>query len=190
MNEATVKDNKKTTQVEAKQEPMIILTETDAYIHERLKSQPKSFESIEVKEVSQQEGKHILSLPDEITKKYNSQFAFRWINKDKRMIDRAIDIRGWNIVNRVLFNEVPNHLFSANGTIERGDSILFFMPLNRAEILRSEPGIRSKERVRSLPIEKWKDGGEQYYKPTLGSEEKDGEEFTGGVQPDRKDFND
>lgn len=166
-------------------QPTVLLSQEDAYIYERLKSQPKSLEAISVRDLEKLDGKHALSLPDDLEKLFKKKgLVARWINKDKRMIARALDIRGWAIANPVLFPEIPRHHFSAGGTIERGDSILGVMPVKRAERLRQEPGKLSTQRVKNLPIEKWKEGGEQYYKPTL-TEERDGEEITSGVQPDR-----
>lgn len=166
-------------------DPLVILSEVDAVIHERLKSAPKTFEEIASREVDLPEGKHRLSLPNDIQKIFTQKdLAPRWINKDKRAIDHALDTRGWALVTRVLFSDIPKHYFTANGVIENGDAILAFMPEKRAERLRAIPRERSNERVKNLPIEKWKSGGEGYYKPTL-SEEKDGEVMTSGIQPDR-----
>jgi hypothetical protein len=165
-----VKDEPKAEETQSAQ-PLVLTSNIDAYVHEKLREQPKSLDDIEVKEVDLPEGKHSLSLPDEVDKKYSSRFAFRWINKDKRMIDRATTVRGWHIANRTYFPDLSRSLFTAIGTIERGDSILGFMPLKQATKLRQRPGLESLERVRNLPIEKWKEGGESYYKPKLTGED-------------------
>ena len=171
-------------EVKQESQPLIITSDTDAYLIERQKSAPKSLGEIEVKSVDASHDRHPLTLPREVELLFKKRsFVARWINKDKRMIDRALDIRGWNLVNRTYFPELSKHLFSANGCIERGDAILGFMPLKQAEALREIPRQRSNERVKNLPIEKWKDGGESYYKPDLGAE-KDGEVLTTGIQPD------
>lgn len=168
----------------------VVKTELDAYINERLKTQPASLADIRVDDVIEDPGSgmHALKLPKEVEdalKKRN--MVPRWINKDKRMIDRALNIRKWILFNRVYFPELKKHLFTANGTIENGDSILAFMPSERAAILRSIPGKISQERIKDLPIEKYKkDQGEKigYYKPALTAE-KDGELVTTGFQPDK-----
>lgn len=165
--------------------PIIIQTEIDAYISEAIRAQVNSLTELEARDVKKtDENSHRMTLPEEVSKLFKSRgYAARWINKDKRMIDRAIYVRGWAIVNRILFPELPRRLFTANGTIENGDAILGCMPERQAAILRAEPGIRSNERVQNLPIEKWKDGGEAYYKPSL-TEERDGETVSSGIQPD------
>lgn len=166
--------------------PIIIKTEIDAYISEIIKGGPQTPEEIQVRDYSVTNGKHRLSLPDSIEKKYGKKYAFRWINKNKAWIDRAITIRRWLIVNRTLFPDMPKHLFTANGTIENGDTILGFMPIAEAERLRQEPRDKSTNLVKDLPMEKWKGKGEDspYYKPDLGSSEKDGEMVTTGITPD------
>jgi hypothetical protein len=174
-------------------DPMVIMSDTDAYIHERLKSQPKTLKEAEVKVIhSHKEGDHVLSLPKEI-EQHRKKFAFRWLNKKKRAIDHALDVVGWSLVNRAAFNTLPDYLFSANGVIERGDAILAFMPEKQAAIIRKRPGEISRERVKNLPVQelkKWEDRGDKYYKPDLGSAESDSDsEYAKGnrgivVQPD------
>ena len=166
--------------------PIVITTEIDAYISEIMRGGPQNREEITVRDYSKVDGKHRLSLPSEIEKKYGGKYAFRWVNKKKDWIDRAINIRRWNFVNRVLFSDMPKYLFTANGTIENGDTILCFMPMEAAERLRSEPRQKSMELVKNLPMEQWKNKGEDspFYKAGLGLEEKDGEVLSAGVQPD------
>lgn len=170
---------------------IVIKTEMDAYVSEIIKGQPQSVDEIQVADFSPVQGKHRLSLPEQIEKKYGRKYAFRWVNKNKAWIDRAIYIRRWLIVNRMYFSDMPKYLFTANGTIENGDTILCFMPTEQAESLRREPGRISSERVKDLPMEQWKKRGEDspFYKPTLGQEEKDGEMLSAGIQPDVQPLN-
>lgn len=164
--------------------PLILVSETDAYIHERMKSQPKSLDEIDIKiKENWEERGHILKLPTEL-EKYCKEYAFRWINKKKRSIDHAIDVIGWSFVNRVIFKELPKYLFTANGSIERGDAILAFMPLKKAIQIRLRPADISRERVRNTPVQDlrhWEDRGENYYKPDLGAAENDNEKPRGIV---------
>ena len=167
-------------------ETLVVKTEIDAYVSEIVKGGPQRAEDIQVVKTDFDPGRHRLSLPREIERKYGKKYAFRWVNKKKDWIDRAIYVRGWLIVNRVLFNDMPKALFTANGTVENGDAILCFMPMEQAESLRQKPIRESTERVRNLPMEQWKNKGEDspFYKPSLGQEEKEGEVLSAGVQPD------
>ncbi len=158
--------------------PTVLLSNADAHIYDRLREQPKSLEDIKVVDRSPQDGGHALKLPAEVDKLFKSKgLTPRWIMKNPRSIDLALDVRKWSFANKVLFPELPKHLFTANGTIENGDLILMFMPEPQAKVLRELPGKISSEKMKSLPIEKWKDDerGEKYFKPTL-SKEPDGEE--------------
>lgn len=158
----------------------VIKTELDAYVNERLIGQPKTLEEVQAKDVSDDSlTMHMLKLPKSIQKALDDrELVPHWINKDKRMIDRALDVRGWTLFTRTFFPRLPRHYFTANGTVEMGDCILGFMPANKAEILRKRPGKISQERVQNLPIEAYKQSrGEEkigYYKPAL-SAEPDGE---------------
>ena|SRR6185436_8783449 len=141
--------------VEASQkqnEPMVILSKTDAYIHERLKSQPKTLEEVEIKASQERPSDmHRMSLPDEI-KEHENKFAFRWLFKNPRAIAEACDQKGWTLLTRGFpgFENVPKHLFTTNGVMERGDNILAFMPKKMAEELRKIPGKLSKDRVENM----------------------------------------
>lgn len=169
---------------------MIAANPIDVYVAQVVESQPKTLEEVEVIAVDKYEdARHRLKLPKEIEKIFKKKgYTARWIFKDKRSVDWAIKQRGWSLVTRMFFPDLPDDLFSATGVVENGDSILGFMPNKRAEFLRSEPGRMSTERMNNLPIEKWKNGGENFYKPALTSE-KDGEEITAGIQPDRIERN-
>lgn len=185
-NEVSVVEEKVSQPIQFEQQPVIIKTEIDAYIGELSRGGPQTLDDVKVSDVPTGEGKHRLSLSPVIEEKYGKRFAFRWVNKKKDWIDRALNVRQWVIVNRVLFKDLPRHLFTANGTIENGDTILCFMRIEQAERLRREPGRISSERVKDLPMEKWKQKGEDspFYKPDLGSSEKEGEVLASGIQPD------
>lgn len=176
------------TKREEIEKTLVIKTEMDAYISDLIKAGPQNAEEVPlyVKEYDSSDGRHRLSLPLELERKYGKKYAFRWVNKKKEWIDRALNIRQWLIVNRLLFADMPRHLFTANGTIENGDTILCFMPMANAERLRREPGDLSRQRVKDLPMDKGKNAGEDspYYQPKSSQEERDGEVVNVGIQPD------
>lgn len=160
----------------SKPQTFVIKTELDAYVNERLIGQPQTIEQVEAKDVTDDSlTLHMLKLPKPIQKALDDNgMVPRWINKDKRMIDRALDVRGWTLFNRVFFPRIPRHYFTANGTVEMGDCILGFMPANKAEILRKRPGQISSERIKDLPIEAYKNSKAEekigYYKPAYTAE--------------------
>lgn len=174
-------------------QPFVIKTELDAYVSELMKGQPQSIEDIRVRDFNYDNPSNILDLPQNLQEVFKKRgLAARWINKDKYWIDRAIYKRGWVIVNRTLLPELGRHNFSANGTIENGDCILGCMPIKQAEKLRKMPGELSSERVKNLPIDKYKDyrGSEKIglYKPTYtASEDREGQVVRTGIQPDLPD---
>lgn len=143
--------------------PQVLVSHTDAYIYDRLKGQPQSLQEVEQEiVVKKKEGIHQLSLPKELDE-FQERFAFYWIYKNKKAIDRACDVRGWKLVSRVYFPDLPTYLFTINGVIERGDNILGFMPKKQAEELRQAPGRLSSEIVKSQ-FDKHK-GDPRYYAP-------------------------
>lgn len=184
--EPTLKENAPQIKPLAEAQVVRQVTENDAYIQDLITSGPKSVDEIVVRDYTEQSGRHRLSLPIALDKKYGQKYAFRWVNKKKQAIDHAVFNRRWVIVNRMLFSDMPKVLFTANGTIENGDLILCFMPMAEAERLRRQPGELSRQRVKDLPMEKWKNAGEDspFYKPKAGQEERDGEIVQSGIQPD------
>lgn len=185
------------TQVETKAsaekaEPVVIVSDRDAHIYDRMKSQPKTIDEVEARKISVStdgEIPNILSLPKEL-KPYEEKYSFCWVFKNPRSIDDYIDVLGFTMVNKALFPKLPKHLFTANGSIERGDSILMFVTKEHAEMLRRRPGEISRERIKSTlvqDLDKWKDlGDDRYYRPDSGVSENESEKEPQGryVQPD------
>lgn|SRR3990167_1986765 len=149
--------------------PTVLLSQTDAYIHERIKAQPKTRHEVDIKvEEVFNIDKHRLSLPKELDQ-FLRTYAFHWIFKVERSISEACDLKGWVIANQTHFPELPKHLFSVTGCIERGDMILGFMKLEKAERMRKEPGIKSREAIKSrIGAHK---GNPDFYVPKDSSEE-------------------
>ena len=165
---------KEPSQTEERVKPTVIMTQIDSYLHEVIGAQPKEIEDAvsHIISLSEDTGLHRLSLPEYFEKlsydctrgttcpyhtkdmkgqvTNHGKFIFRWILKDKRAIDHAKTIRGWVIVSRSLsdFREAPYTLFSANGGVEIGDTLLMVMPVERAMKLRRFPSQISSERLR------------------------------------------
>ena len=162
------------------------LSELDSYIVQRQRSQPKTLEDVEARVERLEElnrSKHRLTLPEYFEQKSYDHattrpYVFRWLFKEKRAIDRALNDVGWTLVNRTFFPDAPEYLFTANGGIEVGDSLLAFMPAKRARAIRSEPGKRSQAKLASRMTQVEQDyvlmtgnpKDEKVYKPAMGHE--------------------
>lgn len=151
--------------------PTVIVTKTDAYIHERMRSQPQTLDAVRATVTKLQTTASRLDLPDYFVKysydhtQGQGEFVFRWLFRDKRAIDYAINVRGWQLVNRRYFPDAPNHLFSANGAVEIGDDILSFVKAEIALAYRKASGDKSTERVKAQMTKH--EGDPSYYKPKL-----------------------
>lgn len=191
--------------------PLTIMSAQDAYISERMKSQPKSISEIETVPQEEKTGIHRLSLPEyfehlsydctrgnscvehgwvkrEITyglelKMYRweqtkrGKFIFRWLSKNKRALDQSMNVKDWFLVNRSSsdFPNAPRILFSINGGVENGDSILGYMSFSKALSLRNKPSQASQDRVRSEETKH--ESHPNFYKAKLDSEHADGDDF-------------
>lgn len=170
----------------------VLMTELDSYIKERSDTQPTVEE---VRTRLPQLDRNRLSLPKELEHySYDhvrpdgsrGQFVFRWVWKEKRAVDGALNVRGWIFVNRTGFKDLPRFLFSTTGCIEEGDSILMYMPWKQAIAIRTEPARVSKERLNST-IRKGKrqntvvmntdENSEVFYEPKLTAKEKSDIDF-------------
>jgi len=149
---------------------LVIHSEIDAFVYDRLKSQPKTLDEIDVEVISKpEEGRHALSLPDEL-EPYTKKYAFCWIFKRKQAIDEACDQLHYKLTNRLYFPELPDHCFSARGVIERGDNILMFRPIRIDEEMRKAPGIESNERIKARL--RAHEGDPDFYVPSPEGEDK------------------
>jgi hypothetical protein len=167
---------------ERKVERTVLVSELDAYVSELMKEGPQTIDEVpvSVREVEKDDIYNILELPQEV-KKYEDKFSFCWVSKKKRSIDEYRSVLEFLFVNKRFFPDLPDRLFTANGSIERGDLILMFISKERAKALRDEPIKKSQERIANLPVqdlEKWQDRGKRYYKPDVGASE-DSEEPSG-----------
>jgi len=180
-----------TQEAEPERTILTTMSQEDAYIMDRMKSQPKTLDEVLlVKEIKFKPGEHRLSLPKEF-KEYQDRVVFRWINKKKRAVDEAI-IKGWVIVNRTNFYHVgttAKYLFGPSGAVEKGDCILAFMSRGLAEELRKSPGAKSSALIKQH-LEKGKQelgkGQSGFYTPEdTGEKEDAGVEKGGALQEDR-----
>ena len=105
----------------------------------------------------------------------HGKYIFRWLNKDKRALDQSLNVKGWYLANRSFFSDAPRILFSVNGGVELGDSILGFMSVKKALDLRTKPSRESIERVKSE--DKRHEGNSHFYKPKLSPERVEGDDF-------------
>jgi hypothetical protein len=131
-----------------KSQNIIVHSELDAMLLDRVKSQPKTLDENEVEVIEKpKEGRHQLSLPDEL-EPYLKKYAFCWIFKRKQSIDEACDQLHYKLTNRLYFPELPDHLFSARGIMERGDNVLAFRPKHIDDEMRKAPGLESTMRIK------------------------------------------
>jgi len=173
--------------LEAEQRPVVILSELDSIISERMKHQisnAPTIDDIEVRDVDNRtEAQHRLKLPKEVEDAMKAKkLSPRWLYKEKRAIDHALNVVGWILANRVYFPDLPDYLFSANGCIEAGDAILAFMPAKRAQEIRELPAKKSRDLVKNIPaqdLKKWEQRADHHYKPASGVAD-DGEEVPVG----------
>lgn len=184
-----------------------ILSELDSYIAERMKGQPQSVEDVvsRIKVHERQSlSRHRLSLPDffqahsyDDVPEHKGDFVFKWIFKDKRSIDRHLNVLGWTLVNRTYFPQAPRYLFTANGGVEVGDAILGFIPAKQAIEMRLAPAKRSQERLSSQMTKVESDyvlmtgnpKDDKVYQPKLGTEQDEvAEEKVPGVLTEGRDF--
>ena len=206
MGKATEDPAQPVVQKPEETKPIVILSELDSYITERMKEQPRTLEEVEVRVEAVERAQathHRLSLPSYFqtvsadVQESPGPYIFRWQFKEKRALDRALNVLGWTLVNRTYFPEAPRYLFSANGGVEIGDVILMFMPAKKAQEIRQRPAQLSQERLESRTTQVEQDyvlmtgnpKDEKVYKPDLPAESvEESEGIVPGVKVEGKDF--
>lgn len=190
--------------LEESTKPITILSELDSYISERMKGQPKTLEEVDSRiQTMELKPRHRLELPqffEERSADHQAKpgpYVFRWLFKDKRAIDRALNVQGWMLVNRTYFPQAPRYVFTANGGVEVGDAILAFMPVKQALAIRAEPARRSQERLKAQMTPVSSDyvmmtgnpNDNRVYQPDLGEEATESpERKVTGVMTEGRDF--
>ena len=128
---------------------IVVHSEIDVMLLDRAKGQPKTLDEIDTEViVKPKEGRHALSLPDEL-EPYTKKYAFCWIFKRKKAIDEASDLYHYYLTTRTYFGDLPDHLFSARGIIERGDNVLMFRSRKVDEEMRKAPGLESLQAIKA-----------------------------------------
>lgn len=181
-----------------------ILSELDSYIAERMKEQPQSLEeAVSRIEVQSNRPHHRMQLPEyfrqhsaDVPGAKEGRYAFRWVLKQKRSLDDHL-AKGWLFVNRTYFPQAPRYLFTANGGVEIGDTLLAFIPIKKALQMREAPGKLSQERLKGQMTQTKQDyvlmtGNQRaphVYQPELGPETSEAsEEKVPGVLTEGRDF--
>ena len=165
-------EKKEAVQTATPMQNIVIHSEIDAFMIDRIKSLPKTLDEIDVEVVAKPDGsRHQLSLPEEL-KPYEEKYAFCWIFKRKQAIDEACDVYHYKFANRLYFSDIPEYLFSARGIMERGDNVLMFRPKRIDEEMRRAPGLESTEKIKLR--QKAHEGDPNFYipKPESGEEKK------------------
>lgn len=171
-----VVEKKSPVQPERQVQNIQIHSELDSMLLDRVKSQPQTLDEIDMEVISQpKEGIHKLTLPEEL-EPYTKKYAFCWIFKRKQSIDEACDQLHYKLTNRTYFPELPDHIFSARGIIERGDNVLAFRPMRIDIEMRKAPGIESTNRIKART--QAHEGDPNFYIP---KEEVDGDKKVVGV---------
>jgi hypothetical protein len=148
---------------------IVVHSELDVMLLDRAKSQPKSLTEIDSEViVKPKEGRHQLSLPVEL-EPYTKKYAFCWIFKRKKAIDEASDLYHYYLTNQTYFSDLPDHLFSARGIIERGDNVLMFRSKKVDEEMRKVPGLESLQAIKART--QAHEGNPNFYVPTADSKE-------------------
>jgi hypothetical protein len=144
-----VAEKKSPVQPEKTVQNIMVHSELDSMLLDRVKSQPQTLDEIDAEVVSKpKEGRNRLSLPQEL-EPYLKKYAFCWIFKRKQSIDEACDQLHYKLTNRTYFPELPDHIFSARGIIEYGDNVLAFRPMAIEIEMRKAPGIESLNRIKA-----------------------------------------
>jgi hypothetical protein len=160
---------------DVKKSPQIVMSNTDAELSDIIASQSAEFDIRDPKTYNP------FDIPEECKVRSDKDYRYRWVSKDKRMIERAM-YKGWKICNKMNSPYIPSRLFGLHGAVEKLGHLLAFIPLKKAEDMRKESGDKSREAVKLYTEDIKKDP--RFYDAKIG--EKDGtDEQSLGLQQGR-----
>jgi len=151
--------------------PQTVISNTDAELADIIESQPK--EDISVIE---RKTFNPFDIPEECKTLSDKQYRYRWVSKDKRMIERS-RYKGWKICNRTNSSYIPTHFFGLHGGVEKLGHLLAYLPLQVSKDIRKEAGEKSTEAVKFYTEDIKKDP--RFYDAKLGNDEGSDEGSTG-----------
>ena len=151
--------------------PQVVISNTDAELADIIESQPK--EDITVLD---RKTFNPFDIPEECKALSDKQYRYRWVSKDKRMIERS-RYKGWKICNRTNSPYIPTHLFGLHGGVEKLGHLLAYLPLQVSNTIRKEAGDKSTEAVKFYTEDIKKDP--RFYEAKLGNDEGSDEGSTG-----------
>jgi hypothetical protein len=124
---------------------------------------------------------HDFDLPKEC-EPYADKFDFRWLSKDSRMLDRAVNVKGWTIVNRTCDIKLPEHLFRAHGGVEKRSLLLAYRRKEIGDIFKKAAQAQSIENIKKARKDAERDKPESpFYTAKLSPKEEQDEEASGEV---------
>ena len=152
-----------------------VLSEQDKAIAGIIASQPDQ-SSVSITDYHKP---HDFDLPKEC-ETYGDKFDFRWLSKDTRMLDRAVNVKGWTIVNRVSDVKVPEYLFRAHGAIEKRGMILAYRKKDIGKLFSKKASEQSIDNIKRAKKDSERDkDGSPFYTAKLSPKEEQTEGSAG-----------
>ena len=149
----------------------VIISNTDAELADIIESQPAGDISVIDRKTF-----NPFDVPEECKALSDKQYRYRWVSKDKRMIERA-RYKGWKICNRTNSPYIPSRLFGLHGGVEKLGHLLAYLPIQISQDIRKEAGEKSTEAVKFYTEDIKKDP--RFYDAKLGNDEGSDEGSTG-----------
>ena len=154
------------------------LSMQDKAISDIIASQPGE-SSIHIKDYLKP---HDFDLPKEC-EPFGTKYDFRWLSKDTRILDRAVHVKGWTIVNRTCSVKLPDYMFQAHGAVEKRGMILGFRAKEIGETFKKIASSQSIDNIKTAMKKEEKDKKDSpFYTAKLTSPDSTDEAADGLVQ--------
>jgi len=127
---------------------------------------------------------HDFDLPKECAP-FADKFDFRWLSKDTRMLDRAVNVKGWTIVNRTCDIKIPEYMFRAHGGVEKRSMLLAYRRKEVGDAFRKISQNQSIENIKKARKDSERDKPDSPFYTAKLSNKEEQEEAAGEVVQDR-----
>jgi len=140
-----------------------IVSQTDADIADLVASQPADISVVEQRQYNQWD------LPGECKEREGKDYKYRWLAKDRRMLDKA-RYKGWIICNSTNSSYIKSERWGLHGAIERHGHLFGCMPIRKAQEIKKANEVKSTEAVKYY-TEDIKKNDPRFYDAKLSSED-------------------
>lgn len=160
----------------ASPQPAQVLSQTDTFVSDLVKEQPKS--DAELKSVTDLKMRDILELPEECKELHRVKYRYKWLAKNKNL-EATLRSSIWTLCTRDNSPYIKSYRFKSHGAVEQAGMLLAYAPEDLGKMREEAPAKKSADLVKHYTEDLAKQEERGFYQPdqSEGTHEGDGIEM-------------